>query len=57
MDFPAVETEKREQVQRDVAGRGNYKIKQAVYFFLHAGKPTATITSVWLEVRDADGGS
>lgn len=26
-------------------------------FFLHAGKPTATITSVWLVVREADGGS
>lgn len=25
--------------------------------FLHAGKPTATITSVWVEVREADGGS
>lgn len=25
--------------------------------FLHAGKPTATITSVLLEVSDADGGS
>lgn len=25
--------------------------------FLHAGKPTATMTSVLLEVSDADGGS
>lgn len=28
-----------------------------VYTVLHAGKPTATITSVLLEVREADGGS
>lgn len=48
------ETQERLRVQ--IFGREEASVRGQC-LILHAGKPTATITSVLLEVSDADGGS
>lgn len=59
VDLPAADKEVRCSMIRGLfngvrGGRNGEKLK---LFSLHAGKPTATMTSVLLEVREADGGS
>lgn len=59
VDFPAVEGSKMRNLIRVLFLGAGHEKKKAVNerFHSHAGKPTATMTSVLLEMREADAGS